>query len=82
MPASHQSSHKTVGTYVRASASEGQAKDYQYVMFTDVRQRPNTVGLLVGADARTSVPTVGMGSQSVAAYFSFTTTDKSADKGL
>ena len=35
-----------------------------------------------GADARTSVPTVGMGSQSVAACFSVTTTDKSADKGL
>ena len=29
-------------------------------MFIDVRQRPNTVGLLVGADARTSVPTVRM----------------------
>ena len=27
-------------------------------MFINVRQRPNTVGLLVGADARTSVPTV------------------------
>ena len=52
--------HQPVGTYVRASTSEGQAKDYQYVMFIDVRQRPNTVGLLVGADARTSVPTVRM----------------------
>ena len=49
-----------VGTYVRASASEGQAKDNQYVMFIDVRQRPNTVGVFVGADARTSVPTVRM----------------------
>ena len=29
-------------------------------MFINVRQRPNTVGLLVGADARTSVPTVRM----------------------
>ena len=27
-------------------------------MFINVRQRPNTVGLLVGAEARTSVPTV------------------------
>ena len=27
-------------------------------MFINVRQRPNTVGLLVGADTRTSVPTV------------------------
>ena len=27
-------------------------------MFINVRQRPNTVGLLVGADALTSVPTV------------------------
>ena len=27
-------------------------------MFINVHHRPNTVGLLVGADARTSVPTV------------------------
>ena len=52
--------HQPVGTYVRASAGEGQAKDYQYVMFINVRQRPNTVGVLVGADARTNVPTVRM----------------------
>ena len=49
-----------VGTLVRASTSEGQAKDNQYVMFINVRQRPNTVGVFVGADARTSVPTVRM----------------------
>ena len=38
-----------------------QAKDKRKiinVMFINVRQRPHTVGVFVGADARTSVPTV------------------------
>ena len=37
-----------VGTYVRASASEEQSMDRQYVMFINVRQRPHTVGVFVG----------------------------------